>query len=423
VITRSRLDDEGGMTLLELVVAMSILSFVLLAFGSAMGSSLTVVRNNRERIVAANLAAQEMERVRSSAFASLPLGRSDVVETINGQAYTVQRDITWQDQSAGTGPCDSPTSTEDLLLIEVSVSWTGMGVVAPVESSTVLTPSAGAFDPTKGNIAVQVLGASGAPAAGDTVTITPSGQTQFTPASGCAFFRQLNPGSYTITLSRPGYVDGEGNPTPHQVAGVVANEQVGVPFEFDAASTVAATIAGPAGAWVPPDLTVHAGSTGLALGSRSFPGTGTTRSLTSLFPFKGGYELWAGPCLDSDPEGVTDPNDPQPFWPGAQRAELVAVTPGASTTATIVLPAVDLIVTDGAGQPEGGGTVVAYRAADAACPGGAVLDAGTVDAAGHALIALPYGRWTLAVSGVSSSGWPAVTLDPTQPSPISAVAG
>src|SRR5881392_1415502 len=89
--------DERGLTMIELVVAVSV--FAILAGGLALtiDGGLNLARNNRNRSVAANLASQEMDEVRQEPFISLPLGLVDRTESVDGVPYTVRRESEWVD--------------------------------------------------------------------------------------------------------------------------------------------------------------------------------------------------------------------------------------------------------------------------------------------------------------------------------------
>ena len=92
-----RVGSERGLTMIELVVAVSV--FAILAGGLALtiDSGLNLARNNRNRSIAANLASQEMDKVRQETFTSLPLGLVDRTESVDGVDYTVRRESEWVD--------------------------------------------------------------------------------------------------------------------------------------------------------------------------------------------------------------------------------------------------------------------------------------------------------------------------------------
>src|SRR3954447_4281436 len=144
---------EEGMTLVELVVAVTLLALLMIGLGASPGAGLRLIRTDRQRVVAANLVTQQMERLRQMPFSSIALGRTELTETVDGIDYAVRQDVEWQDQRSNNGPCDGGT-TLDYVRADVSVRWGDMAGVAPVKSQTLLAPTAGSFDPSKGNVSV-----------------------------------------------------------------------------------------------------------------------------------------------------------------------------------------------------------------------------------------------------------------------------
>src|SRR5215211_7537684 len=135
---------EDGMTLVELVVAVTLLALLMLGLGASLGAGLRLIRTDRQRVVAANLVTQQMEQVRSKPFTSLVLGRTETTQEVDGIVYDVRQDVEWQDQGSDNGPCDGGT-TLDYVRVDVSVRWRDMAGVQPVRSETLLAPTAGSF--------------------------------------------------------------------------------------------------------------------------------------------------------------------------------------------------------------------------------------------------------------------------------------
>jgi hypothetical protein len=95
------------------------------------------------------------------------------------------------------------------------------------------------------------------------------------------------------------------------------------------------------------------------------------------------------------------------------------------TSGTVATAPVDIVVTTSRGAAVGNGTVVAVHATDSGCrgsvsdpvDGGSVGEALTLptrtDSQGITHASLPFGTWTLKVSGYRASHrWPQVTLSP-----------
>lgn len=411
--------DERGFTVVELMIALAVFAIVIGAVATSLSSALNTTRNNRHRSTAAQLASQEMDVVRSSDFAMLPLGLLQSTANVDGIDYTVQRESSWVTHSATTDPCTSATgSIPAYMRVTVSVTWPNMSGTDPVESQTIITPPVGSFSPTSGHIGVTVFDRDGAPAAGHVVTITgPVISSQTTTTDGCAFFAYLPPGAYVVSLGTLGFVDGQGNPTPSQPASVTVSNTTTIQFDYDEAATLLLTLADRFGGTVPAGIPVALGNTKLLpSGTKVFPGTGNPRSISSLFPYADGYQAWTGDCADADPEGQR-PGGAGAFYPGASRGAALTVTPGQTTTGTVLMGTTRVIV-QRRGFPLSGATVVARHAADAGCSGGNLLTLGTTNFAGQLLTAIPYGNWTYEVTGRLPQGsWPTEVNDPRQGGP------
>ncbi|MGQ0825743.1 MAG: prepilin-type N-terminal cleavage/methylation domain-containing protein [Actinomycetota bacterium] len=425
---RARARNEHGFTLLELVVAMTIFGIVMLGIAATLGTGLALTRTNRHRSVAANLAAQEMDAVRSADFDSIVASAATV--DVDGITYTVVREATWVAKSATAGPCDGGGSPQ-VLRVRVSVTWPDMRGVAPVASDTTLTPPVGSYDPNTGHIGVKVLDRDAGNLFNVPVVVTgPSNRNAPTNSDGCAFFAFLPAGTYTVELGSVGYVDRQSNPEPSQTLGVTVGNISSVQFDYDQAASLELTLQTDYANPSPDDLPITVASPQLVPnGLKSYAGTGTVRTIADLFPFLEGYNAWAGSCADADPEGriIEDvggnPVDAGPYWPGATREALIEVQGGQVSTRTVHLHDADVTVTDALGLPIAGAEVVATHAPDNLCDTGETHVAGTTDPAGVLRVALPYGTWELSVTGWTAVGaWPEAVIDPNAHTPVAVVA-
>ena len=212
---------EAGLTLIELVIAISVFAVMAGGIASTASSGLNLIRNDRNRSVAANLASQEMDEIRQTTFSALPLsGLTTSTKTVDGVSYDVERQFDFVSTTATTSMCDSVGGIPKLLRATVQVRWNAMGSIPPVQSNTVITPPVGSFDPNLGHIAVKLSdrdpGVLPENISGVTVHLTgPStDRTLNTTAEGCAFFDHLAVGTYTVQLAGTGYVDRQGVATP-----------------------------------------------------------------------------------------------------------------------------------------------------------------------------------------------------------------
>lgn len=413
---------ESGFTVLELVVAMAILATFVSALAVTIDSSLNLARQNRHRVVAANLASQEMDRVRSTEFDALPLGLVSTPESVDGVNYTVLRETEWIATGATGSACDSSGTSPSYLRVTVDVTWDNMRTVTPVKEATVITPPVGSYDPNSGHISVRVLDRNAQPEGGVPVRVQATGydETIDTTSEGCAFFAFLDGGTYTVTLTKTGFVDRQSVTSPSQSVGVTVGNTSSVIFDYDEAANILLALQAPDGGEFPNpnSLTITIGNTGLLpSGTKGYIGSGVTRTLANLFPDSAGYELWLGECLDSDPEGQMSGGGP--FWPGANRVDASSVTPGSTTNATTDVASVDLNVLLGAAS-HGPDQLQAVHVdefgavgGDAGCPSGETLSFSDTDANGYKRVALPYGNWEIrAVGHSSATAWPRVAVNP-----------
>lgn len=412
------LDDRaGGFGLIELIISLTIFSILIGGVVVSLGAGFALARSNRERSVAANLASQEMDRIRQADFTSLVSGLTTSTVAVDGVNFTVARNLEWVGSAATAGACDSTSSSPQVLRASVDVSWSNMKAVQPVRTATILAPPVGAYDASTGHIAVKVRDSDAAPLGGVPVRAQKSGVDQsltttdpYAASPGCAFFGFMPVGTYTVSLGTAGYVDRQGVSAPSQTVGVNAGQSAAVAFDYDRAATASLTITGRNGGTPANAMAVTLANTGyIPSGLKVFAGTGATRTLANLFPYNSGYAAIAGDCADADPEGKNASG--VRYWPGALRDDTIEVNPGATTTDTIAAATVQVNFSRASGSTAV--NIVAVHAADPKCLSGETLTIATLTVSGSTLVALPYGTWTLQASGKTPVGsWPVVALDP-----------
>ena len=213
-----------------------------------------------------------------------------------------------------------------------------------------------------------------------------------------------------MSLNTTGYVDLQGTATPSQTVGVTVGQIASVAFDYDRAAASASP--SPASTAVRPPTRWRCRSGTPATSRRvprPSPAPGRPRTLDNLFPFNDGYDAWAGDCADADPEGKNASN--VLYWPGASRDATLEVDPNVTTSGTVMAASVLVNFTRNTGS--GAVSVVAVHAADPKCTSGETLTVASFTVNASTTIALPYGTWTLQVTGKTPVGsWPVVTLDP-----------
>jgi prepilin-type N-terminal cleavage/methylation domain-containing protein len=399
---------QGGFTLVEMLAALMVFAILIAAVALGLSSVLNLSRNNRNRSVAAYLASQQMDTLRSTKFTTLvpaQLGQTTLApQSVGGVNYTIKQDLEWVSAGASVSSCSAPSGPGGAAYVKatVYVSWPDMHGAAAVTSQSLLSPPVGAFDETKGHIGVQVLDVNGNPVGGETVTLGGLASASLvTTAEGCAFFAYLDPGSYTVSLSHAGYVDGNSNPTPSHPVTVSSATTQQVTFNWDRAATLQLTLTAANGGTIPAGipLTLYNTSFGPPNYVKVFAGSGVTTSL-SLFPYLSGYQVWAGGCNDAKP---------------ATPAPALATTPGGVTAGAVALATLRVTAKHVGGAAASGVHLNVFHALDTLCASGETFDIGTTPANGILLAALPYGAWTMQVVGGACALCPPVTLSQSSP--------
>ena len=432
-----RRGDDAGLTLIELMFALVIFAIVAAATVAGLTLAMNTGRLDRNRVAAANLAARELEIVRNEFNATatgpmtvaaqnyvtnpnpLPGGTAGQPLVVDHVDYTVTRNAQWLPAGTGKSACDGGSAiTYPTLAVHVAVTWPRMDGTQPVTSNTILTPRKGVLSSSMGFVAVKVQNSAGQPADEQQVLLAgPGGSfTDTTASDGCAVFSITTGGTYTASISEPGYVDYYGNSSPSQtVVAATGSLVIGKPFIYDQASTLNVKFETASGYALPatlPQLTL--GNTNLQpSGTKTAPSAGTTTALTGLFPFSDGYTVWAGGCQQSDPAAA-----------GGTRTATV-VPPGQAKSVDAHLAPVSLQAVQ-AGNPLSGATVVARPSSTTGCAASEdPITLGVTNALGQLNTSLPAGTWTLELSGMSPAGsWPTTpTLLPNSaPSSVTVVA-
>ena len=414
---------DDGVTLVELLVAISIMIIILAGVAAGATSGLGLARTNSDRIVAANIADEQISDVRAMDFADIP--QSTVTDTATRGAVT----YTWTREAEmvflGTvQSCETPSDGANAnrlsyLRVIVEVTWPNMAGVEPVRSETIIDPPVADYDPYRGHLVVQITDRNGESVSGVTVHVenadpaTPATNTfETTDADGCAVFDSLGVapgttvGSYYVWVDEPGYVDrasglsdtSEQDPQP--VVNVVSGQMRKVEFAYDRASYLNVTaLPGEAGGTLLANLPVTITNDNYNNGNGPVAFDNAAQLLnTPLHPFTAGFSVWAGRCADADP--------------GTANRTRMATLPHTTTSGMVTVATAKITVTE-----QGRGDAVrnaVVRVIDAC---GTSYNAPVrTNNAGKVTIAMPYGEWTLQVVGRNphpqGQGWPDVTLSP-----------
>jgi Tfp pilus assembly protein PilV len=353
-----RLKQQRGFALIEAVVASAILGIVVLSVLLGLDAAQRSSGREKARSVASALTEQDQERLRS--FRAVDLDNYDETRTVkvNNIPYKIVSQADWvRDSTGGTESCNSNATQADYMRV-TSTTTSGLvdSPIPPIKMSSLVAPPVGAFGTNQGTLGVQVNNRANAGVEGAMVTITgPSTISNPTNSSGCAIFSYVPVGSYTATVTTPGWVDKAGNPTAKTDATVNNGTVNVVTLAYDEAASVTATFDTEtlSGAVVGVPLTqttqlsaanggVPAGPFSPFAGLRTYDPTGAMQSsitLTGLFPFSDGYGLYGGGCPGADPtKYITNYYDLNP-------SDFIDTDPGVvSPTAVVRVPSINLRV-------------------------------------------------------------------------------
>ena len=393
--------DEGGFSLVEVVVAMMIFTLISTGLLYTMMSVLVLNRDTRVRQVAANLAAEEIDRAREvldvkdlepwNTDSNLddendPLVRKGPI-TINGDTFHIKREVQWVSDPESSLQCGASSTGTTLRYkrVNVLVTWDGMrSPQYPVRADTVINPRARVNDPLKGALLISVLDANGNGVAGVTPIVTPNSGVVAEPtdAEGCSYLLNVTPATYKIALSKSGYVNQD-----HVAAPSVSDVIVAAGFTNSRTFQYAA-----AGVYklVYPASKSTTMPTSFISSDRTYVSAANVAQL-SLFPLA--YKIVAGdsnvcPASDpakwsvgddgGDPANPLVPNDPQPYIAAPGGNISVPMQTGIATVSSLSSTGyLRAISTSGDGHPD--------------CTSQTTYNF----PAGQKTISLPYGTWRL----------------------------
>src|SRR4051812_31185992 len=323
VVTRARhtVASNDGFALMEVIVSAAVLVVVVLGVLAGLDAATSTAGANKARTVAATLAEKDQERLRGMRVPDIDkmnmLPYDVKVVNVN---YHVESKAVWVNDASGQEVgCTLNKSQASYMRITSTVTSPITGnKVKPVVISSIVAPQVGTS--ASGSLAVLVKGAAGQAIPGATVSaVGPKAvDPETTNDLGCAVFGDLTAGTYNVTLSKTGYVDKEGTPSPSNDATVTAGTTSTMEFAYDSAATIILNVKNQPGAATEPAKTVVAANQELGGGLRTFgpnpssviaalndPATGdasgTAFTLINLFPFVNGYTFYSGGCSPNDP--------------------------------------------------------------------------------------------------------------------------
>ena len=142
---------EEGVSLIELLVALTILGIVMAGVTATVASSLRVTSESTAVTAASGLATSSMEEALAQEFAALedevgtPVGPQ--TQVVNNRTFTVTREVSWVSSADTTGACVGVAGAGDanVLLVDISVDWAGARNSDIVSQQTTVSPPVGLY--------------------------------------------------------------------------------------------------------------------------------------------------------------------------------------------------------------------------------------------------------------------------------------
>lgn len=312
--------NQDGFALIEVIVSAAVLAIIALAVLSGIDGATASTARERARAVAASLAEQDQERMRGYRFNELANIPQQPDQVVDGVTYSVKSVASWVvDDGTVSGTCGtSGTKQSEYLRIVTTVTSSMVGsridpikmeslVAAPVSGSLAVKVEPGVITPARVANVVGLLVTAIAKADNRTLTAN-------TDAQGCAIFRGIESGNYTVRLNTSGYVDKQGNQLSEAEGTVNPGLVSVVGMTYDRAVTININVVTlkPGTPFSTSALThpskVNAVSDNAADRDvlRTFTPSSPSSTVTAagLFPFNAAYSFFAGKCVTESPVTV-----------------------------------------------------------------------------------------------------------------------
>lgn len=405
-LAQAQTGPDAGFTLVEVMAAMVLFILISTTTAAILIQGLSTLRENADRVSAANIARTEIEYLRDLARRDpsiIPIGQfegpippaTDVKfnpdldpnyldPILRTSDYTITTTSNWVsfasiahgDQSA----CDAESATPAYLRVVVTVSSPTLAKPASVQTNITQQQQgpAVADGSTTGAIAIQVVNDVSVPVSDVAVSFadefhpTNAKPTLTTGFDGCLYIPGLTPtASLVATISRPGFVSSTPTGTTKTLA-VAVGEVTKVTFEYAEGATLRfassdADFAFPAGVEANWKVKGTGGSVQV---------NAMTDAITGLWPGDD-VEAWAGSCPDADP-----------LYLGSARPAF-SLEAGGTTVARLPVTPVKVkgLLPDEPAKAHHVGSCES------------VLDLGQAPKTGPILLGMPYGDWTFKAAG------------------------
>jgi hypothetical protein len=253
-----------GVTLIDTLIASSLMLIIFLGIFAAFQLSVDVVLNNKARAGAIALADERMEYIRSLTYSQvgtiggIPAGIIPQIEQIslNGISYTRRTFIQYADDPGdGLGAADTNGITADYKVLRSDVYWTSRTGERHITVLSRMSPGGSGIESAVpgGTLTLQVVNATAQPVFNAQIHIVNSSTTPttqnidfntYTNTNGFAsFIGATSTGKYQITVTKSGYSSSQtysattqnASPNPGHLT-VSANQTTSGTFAIDVLS-------------------------------------------------------------------------------------------------------------------------------------------------------------------------------------------
>jgi Tfp pilus assembly protein PilV len=306
---RVRLADDTGLGMIEVIVSMVLLTMLALATLSVIDQSTAASSQTRSKSLAADIAHQDLNRMRQLKFdlvSGVDYQSRSTQNGVDGVQYSIVSTATWATDSGVETSCTTPTTAgnSSYLRIRSTVTWPNMKGAAVVADS-IMAPRGKEANRTTGSLMVKVQDRNGASVPGATVNV--ASQSLVTSAAGCVYFPAIAAGQWPVTTIKNAtpynYMDSDGNSPGSATASVVVGDVSTLSVSFDIPQ-----IFNPV-TFYREDAPNTAGGQWYSISAAAQAKTVTASNATpqsafstgKVFPFSSGYAFYAGSCAGNNP--------------------------------------------------------------------------------------------------------------------------
>ncbi|HET7443971.1 MAG TPA: hypothetical protein VFJ57_04865 [Solirubrobacterales bacterium] len=342
---------DSGFIMIEVLVSALVLVIATAGVAGLIVTTVSTQAEQRHGTEAYALAQEDQARLSSMQLPRLNHLDQTREVTLNQTVFKIRSTGLFVNDLTSTQSCIQG-ATADYVQISSSVTWPGMDKGEKAEIVSIVAPTTGSLDPSRGGVAVSVTSEQKVARPGVEVTGTGGAFYGMTDAGGCVVFPDLLKGNYPAIISgeKAGLVNKDGKSSEEITLPVPEAEIKPVAAQFDYPGTI------------PVEFKTRVGSTSsfTSAAADSIVANYTTMTaakvfwtpnfarqatvkVTPLFPFTSPYILYAGSCASNNPNPSGESNPPS----AAAIANAVAPPGGTAAPVTIQLPALEMLVKNG----------------------------------------------------------------------------